>query len=131
MNHFLHELSGDIVVLLIFAGAVLLAQIKHWPEWFRRVRSAHWPTIPGTIESGGVSTLRTRSRYWDREIEIATAQLSYSYRLDTYYAGYHTKEFNDEQKAWSFVDSLKGQTVQVSYNPRKPDVSVLRQRFLK
>jgi hypothetical protein len=130
MHRILDELAGDIVVLLILGGVGLLVAVKQWPEWFRRMRSAHWPTIPGTVESGGVSTYRTQSRYWKREIERATAQLAYSYRLDsTYYAGYHTETFNDEQKAWSYVDALKGQAVQVSYNPQKPDVSVLRQRL--
>ena len=58
---------------------------------------------------------------------MATAKLAYSYQLDgKYYSGYHTEEFDDEQKAWSFVDALKGQSVQVSYNPRRPEASAIR-----
>ena len=130
MQRLLDEFAGDIVVLLILAGMGLLVSVKLWPEWFRRWRSAHWPTVPGTIESGEVSTFRTRSRYWNRDIESATVRLAYSYRLDgAYYAGYHAQTFNDEQKAWSYVDALKGQAVQVSYDPQKPAVSVLRHRL--
>ena len=119
-------LDGIFVLLTLFVLGLLLT-IKRWPEWFRRARSARWPTVPGTIEGGEVSTLRGRRRDSDGPIERATANLAYSYRLnDTYYSGYHIAVFDDEQEAWSFVDGLKGETVQVSYNPRRPDISVLR-----
>jgi hypothetical protein len=45
-------------------------------------------------------------------------------------AGYHAETFNDEKKAWSFFDGLKGKAVPVSYNLRKPEVSVLRPQQL-
>ena len=123
----LHQLLDGAITLAILVVLGLLVSIKQWPEWWHRFRSAHWPTAPGVIESGQVSTVRSRSRYWDRGIETATAQLAYSYRLGgDYFSGYHTETFNDEQKAWSYVDGLKGQPVTVSYHPRKPNVSVLR-----
>lgn len=118
-----------IVTLLILVVLGLLVSIRRWPEWFRRACSAHWPTISATVESGEVSTFRGRSRYSDRAVENAVAQLGYSYQLNgTYYSGYHTQTFSDEQEAWIYVDSLKGKTIEVSYNPRKPDVSVLRRQ---
>jgi hypothetical protein len=124
----LHPLLDGVITLAILVVLGLLVSIPQWPEWWHRFRSAHWPTAPGIIESGEVSTVRSRSRYWDREIETATAQLAYSYRLGgEYFAGYHIQTFNDEQKAWSYVDGLKGQPVMVSYDPKRPDVSVLRQ----
>lgn len=123
----LDQLFDGIVILLVFLSMVLFVSIRQVPEWLRRARSAHWPTIQGLIESGSVSTTRSRSRYFERGIEAATVNLAYSYRLQgTYYAGYHIETFNDEQKAWSYVDGLKGTIVQVSYNPRNPEVSVLR-----
>jgi hypothetical protein len=119
-------LDGIFVLLTLFVLGLLLT-IKRWPEWFRRARSARWPTVPGTIEGGEVSTLRGRRRNSDGPIERATASLAYSYQVNgTYYSGYHIAVFDDEQEAWSFVDGLKGETVQVSYNPRRPDISVLR-----
>ena len=94
------------------------------------MRSAHWPTIPGTIESGGVSTIRGRTQLW-HAVENATARLAYSYQLNgTYYSGYYTETFNDEQKAWFYVDALKGKAIKVSYNPRNPAESVLRRQEL-
>jgi hypothetical protein len=111
--------------ILFVLGAVISA--KQWPEWTRYVRSANWPTTSGTVESGEVSTFRGRSGRTFEASETATAKVSYSYHLgDTYFSGYHTRIFNNEQEAWSFVDELKGQRVEVRYNPKKPDVSVLR-----
>jgi hypothetical protein len=127
----LHQVLDGVVTLLILFGLVLLVTIKQWPEWIRRVRSAYWPTIPGVIENGEVSTFRSRGRYLDRSIESATATIGYSYRLSgIYYSGYHIETFDDEQKAWTYVDALRGQRVQVSYNPRKPEASVLRKQPL-
>jgi len=127
----LHQLLDGFVTLLVLVVLGLLVSIKQWPEWLWRARSAYWPTTLGTIESGEVSTIRGRSGYTYRATETATVKLGYSYRLEgAYYSGYHTETFNDEQQAWSYVDSLKGHQVQVSYNPRKPDVSVLRKQQL-
>ncbi len=124
----LHGLLDNIAVLLILLAIGLLLSIRQWPEWWRRARSGSWPTTPAIIESGEVSTVRHIRRY-SRADEIATAQLAYSYQLDgTYYSGYHTETFNDEQKAWLYVDALKGKSVSVSYNPRNPAVSVLRRQ---
>jgi Protein of unknown function (DUF3592) len=116
-----------VLILLIVLITGLLVSARQWPQWFRRVRSASWPRIPGIIEGGEVSTIRSRSQLWERGIEAATASLAYSYAVNgTYYAGYFIRTFNDEQEAWSFVDGLKGKAVSVSYNPRKPGVSVLQ-----
>jgi hypothetical protein len=121
----LHQLLDGIVTVLILVVLGLLVSIKQWPEWLRRIRSANWPTTFGTVESGEVSTTR------DRNLEIATANLGYSYHLNgIYYSGYHTETFGDEQKAWSYVDALRGKAVEVSYNPRKPEKSVIRRQQL-
>ena len=120
------DFVATVLVLLLIG---VLASIREWPEWLRRARSANWPTTPGVVESGSVSTIRGRSSYTYRATETASAKLGYSYGLaGAYYSGYHTETFDDEQKAWSYVDALKGRPVRVSYNPRKPEVSVLRQQ---
>jgi len=127
----LHDLLDGVFIVLVLLVVGLLLSIKQWPEWFRRARSAHWPVTQGTIEGGEVSTIRGRSGRTYRATETTTAKLGYSYQLnDTYYSGYHTATFSDEQTAWSYVDGLKGQMVQVSYNPRSPAVSVLRRQHL-
>jgi hypothetical protein len=104
----LHQALDGIFVLLILLALGLLMTIKRWPEWFRFASSARWPTTPGTVEGGEVSTLRGRGRDGDQVIERATANLAYSYRLNgTYYPGYHIGVFDDEQEAWSYVDVLR------------------------
>jgi hypothetical protein len=114
----------DPIVLLVIA---LLASVTQWPKWLRYIRSTNWPTILGTVESGEVSTFRGRRGVFGSVSETATATISYSYQLNgNYYSGYHEQTFNDEQKAWSYVDALKGKTVQVRFNPRKPESSILR-----
>jgi hypothetical protein len=121
----LYEILDGVAALLVLLVLGLLLSIRQWPEWLHRARSAMWQTIPGMAEGGEVSTFHGRS------IDTSTATIAYSYRVDdTYYSGYHTETFNDEQKAWSYVDSLKGRQVQVSYNPRKPEVSVIRRQHL-
>jgi hypothetical protein len=127
----LHAVADNLLVLLILVVLGLLVSIKQWPEWTRRVRSANWPTTQGTIESGEVKTDRTTTGRSFRSVEIATVTLGYSYRLNaSYYSGYHIETFLDEQKAWFYVDGLKGREVQISYNPRKPEVSVLPRAIL-
>ncbi len=123
----LHTILDNLFVLLFLVALGFLISLKQWPEWLRRIRAAHWPTTRGTIESGSVSTVRSRSHYFERGLESATASIAYSYCLDgNYYSGYHSKSFNDEQNAWSYVDGLRGTVVDVSYNPRKPETSVLK-----
>ena len=125
----LHQVLDGILTLLILLVGGLLLSIKQWPEWIRRARSANWPTTPGTIETGEVTTTRGRTGRSFRGTEISSAKLGYSYHLNcNYYSGYHLQEFNDEQKAWSYVDGLRGQVVQVSYRPRRPDISGLRRQ---
>src|SRR5215467_2224759 len=103
MDRLFRDFAADALsVLIILAVLGLLMSFKRWPEWWRRSRSSRWPTVRGTVESGAVSTYRSRGRLWDRNIEASTARLAYSYRLNgSYYAGYHIEAFNDEQKAWS------------------------------
>jgi hypothetical protein len=100
------DFIGTIVVLVLIGG---LLSVRQWPEWFRRARSANWPTVLGIVETGEVSTIRGRRNAFGPGTEEATAKVGYSYTLDgEYYSGYHTRAFNDEQKAWSYVDALKG-----------------------
>jgi hypothetical protein len=117
-----HTLLDNAAVLLLLMVLGLLFSIKKWPEWIHRALSRSWPTVSGTIESGEVSTIRGRAGR-----ETADATIGYSYTLNgTYYSGYHIETFHDEQAAWSYVDGLKGRSVQVSCNPRRPEISVLR-----
>ncbi len=112
------ELRDNIAELALLSSPFLVLWM--W-FWFRSYRAASWPLTEGRIESGGVSVDRGRSG------EFATATVTYSYEVEgEYYAGNHEKYFNDEQRAWDYVDRAKGRTVQVRYHPRKLEKSMLR-----
>jgi hypothetical protein len=117
--------SGMTDLLLVAAIGVLiglLACFKLWPQWLLRLRSRKWPTVSGTIEGGDVSVVR--GRYG----ELVTATLSYSYSVDgQYYGGCDSQKFsNDEDGAWDYVNSPKGSSDLVAYNPHKHEMWVLR-----
>jgi uncharacterized protein DUF3592 len=111
-----------LVVAAIGVVIGLLGSFKLWPQWFLGLRSRRWPTVSGTIEGGDVSVVR--GRYG----ELSTATLSYSYSVDgQYYGGCDSKIFhNDEDGAWDYVNSQKGSSALVAYNPHKHEMSVLR-----
>lgn len=97
---------------------------------FKSIRAGHWPLAEGTIESGGVSVRYalggTRFDFLHR-YERATATLNYSFKVDgEYCSGCFNQSFADEQRAWDFVDAMKGQQVQVRYHPTKPERSMIR-----
>ena len=61
--------------------------------------------------------------------ERATATLNYSFKVnEDYYSGSFEETFGDEQRAWDYVDAMKGQQVQVRYHPAKPDTSMIREQ---
>jgi hypothetical protein len=115
-------MSGLLGIAAIVVLVGTLASIRLWPQWFLVLRSRNWPTVSGTIEAGDVSVVRGRNG------ELFTAILSYSYRVDgQYYGGCDSKTFsNDENGAWDSVNSQKGSSALVAYNPHKHEMSVLR-----
>jgi hypothetical protein len=113
------DLIVTAAIVVLIGG---LASFRLWPQWSVRLRSRKWPTVSGTIEGGDVSVVR--GRYG----ELVTATLSYSYSVDgQYYGGCDSQKFsNDEDGAWDYVNSQKGSSALVAYNPHKHEMSVLR-----
>ncbi len=117
-------LDNDLLFFLVILGVPLIV-ILAWQR-FKSAQAAHWALTQGMIESGKVSVDRGRSRGFGAAYEHATATLSYSYRVnDNYFSGYLEEFFFDEQKAWEYVDGLKGKPVQVRYKPNKPEISMI------
>jgi hypothetical protein len=55
----------------------------------------------------------------------AIAHLAYSYNVAReYYAGNYERRFGTEEEAQDFIDSFKGQTIEVRYGPNDPTTSV-------
>ena len=83
-------------------------------------RAANWPTASGEITTCDVKAIH--GRYLDYAVGI----VGYSYRMDDdYYSGYLTRQFWDEQQAWSFVDTFKDKSVLVHFNLSRPQSSVI------
>jgi len=109
--------------LLFFGGlAVAILAVFEARRRFVVRRAESWPEVPGTIESGEVSGIRS----WPEWKSSFTARVNYSYRVeDNWLAGQVKRRFNDEQKAWNFVDQLRGKAILVRYKPSEPGKSVI------
>jgi hypothetical protein len=106
--------------LAIFAAvafssrALLRAATNNW--------AASWPTASGEITTCDVKAIHGRF------LDYALGIVGYSYQTgDNYYSGYLTRQFWDEQQAWSFVDACKDKSVLVRFKLGKPRISVLRE----
>jgi hypothetical protein len=65
---------------------------------------------------------------YGRFIAYAVGVVGYSYQIEgDYYSGYLERQFWDEQRAWSFVDSCRNRSVLIHYKLNNPQVSVLRE----
>jgi|ERR1041385_915809 len=108
------------LALLIFSMAT--AVTRKIMRWTRDTRAEHWTVITGTVTTADVSAFHGRMS------DLAVGRLGYSYNVNgDYYSGYFTRQFNDEQRAWSFVDARKNSQVLIRYKPNRPGTSVLRQ----
>jgi hypothetical protein len=117
LSHFWPAVFSVLVVLGFFVS-ILRRQILNR---IREYRASTWPIVGGLITTTSVRVIRA-----DRG-ELAFAEIGYSYQIEgNYCSGYFKVQFPDEQAAWTFVDKLKGQPAVIRYNPRKPDVSILR-----
>jgi len=84
--------------------------------------SVNWPTACGQITTCDVKTVHGRL------IDYALGIVGYSYQIDgNYYSGYLTRQFWDEQRAWTFVDFCKDKSILVHYKLGRPQTSVLRE----
>jgi hypothetical protein len=84
--------------------------------------SADWPTAPGRITTCDVKAIHGRF------IDYALGVIGYSYDIEgNYYSGYLARQFWDEQRAWTFVDSCRDKSIMVHYKLTNPEASVLRE----
>jgi hypothetical protein len=115
----------DSAKFYVFQSVVLIAVavwlfVKALPSKIRTLRSSRWAIAQGRIETISVDTINTQR-------EFATANLGYSYHVEgERFAGYYSHQFDSEQTAWEYANSLKNKVVVVRYNPRSPETSALR-----
>jgi hypothetical protein len=128
----LEEMKLPLTPHTAFGGLVAMVWLEGWRLFlglrraWQSYRAGGWLTSSANVGSGNVYVRRAPiTENWG--IELADAQLPYSYRVDgEYYAGYYEKTFRDEQDAWDFVGGWKGRSVVIRRHPRRPGISVLR-----
>ena len=77
----------------------------------------NWAIAEGKVETVNVKTFQ----------QNCLGEIGYSYIVENeFYSGYYSRQFIDEQTAWSYVDGLKDQPVVVLFKPGEPEVSGLR-----
>jgi hypothetical protein len=105
--------------LAAFAGAAFL--FRKMLRSFRESQAEGWQVTSAQVTSGDVTVIHGRF------LDYAIANVGYAYSIcDAYYSGYLTRQFWDEQRAWTFADEYNNRQVMIKYNPGKPQKSVLR-----
>ena len=108
--------QSGIFILVIFLA--VLAE-RGW-QWLRRRKARSWPAVQGRVHSADWRQPRTgTNRYF-------LGDLSYYYFVEGhFYAGYHRRSFSTAAAASEWVKTMRGETIQVRYNPQIPGNSVL------
>jgi hypothetical protein len=108
------------VALAIFS--VLAFGIRGMACYVSEHRAENWPIANGTITTTNVKAVHG----WF--VDYALGQLGYTYTINgDYYSGYHTRQYADEQSAWTFVDARRNLPVLVRYKPSDVKVSMIRE----
>jgi len=103
------------LVFLILAAALL--SLRRIPNWARAIRGAGWPAVEGRVETVAVNGFAEQS----------LAEIGYSYLVDgARYSGYFSRQFADQQDAWTYLNPLKGRVLIVRYKPSAPGTSAFR-----
>jgi len=93
------SLGLAVFALVVFGFRILLKSARS--SW-----AANWPTASGQVTTCNVKAIHGRFR------DYALGVIGYSYQIDGhYYSGYLTRQFWDEQRAWTFVDACKDKSI--------------------
>ena len=116
---YLAEYLFSIVLLLC---SMMMAGLRKLVQWPINAKAEHWTIANGTVTTGNVDSFHGKIN------DYAVGRIGYSYNVNgDYYSGYLTRQFNDEQRAWDFVDARKDSQVLIRYKPNRPQIAVLRE----
>ena len=114
---FAHDWTGLAVLSISIAAGLY--------RWFRRRRkkraSDSWAATTGRVESTEVKS--------DAEGHAKgyVLHIAYSYKAgDDWYSGFEEKRYWREKQADAAHAKIRGSSVMVRYNPRKPEESVMQ-----
>jgi Protein of unknown function (DUF3592) len=119
----------------IFLGIVfVLGNASPLWRWWRKRVAADWPVAPGEIVSAsivepakflGLTINPAKSRMFK-------ARLTFNYVVaGQTYSGIYDREFGREDEATDFLRYLPGATIEVHYDPRKPQAAQLSEASLE
>jgi len=113
---------GSLIFSVGLAAFALVAFFyRETLRTIRERRAENWQAASAQVTSGDVAAIHGRF------IDYAIANVGYSYSLgDNYYSGYLTRQFWDEQAAWTFADGCREKSVMIQYKPDEPRSSILR-----
>jgi hypothetical protein len=114
---------------LIAAVGIAAFYVARWFRFaFRKWRSVGWPTASGTVQRGEVSK-GGPNRFTG---SVYRSRFGYVYHVqDSMHVGFFVLLAPNEQTANEFQKQLQGRHVNVKYDPKRPDVSlVVESEFL-
>jgi hypothetical protein len=99
---------------------------------FRSQQAESWPAVEGAVQNADVLPFSNQS-----QLNLGCeANVVYSYSVlkgaeSEYYSGKYRRIFSDEGPAWDWLRTLQDKNVPVRYNPRRPEVSAIRDEDLE
>ena len=104
-----------VIAVLAALGIAIVGRLVYVNR--RLHQSESWPHTTATVLT---TEIITPARGTGRIVE-----LTYSYFVETYRSGDYVRDFPNENEAVYFVSHIKDAKVDVRYNPKSPNDSVL------
>ena len=90
-------------------------------DFFRKRNNASWPSIEATVQRGQVGTGPTSA------VLVYRSLFGYVYSVDSkQYVGMFLFLLRSEEKARELQRKLNGARIQIRYNPKSPETSVVQ-----
>ena len=111
------SLAADHPMISVLAalGVVIVGRLVYVKRRLRQSKS--WPHTSATVLTTEIIKPARGTGF--------LVELTYSYFVETYRSGEYVRDFPNEKEAVYFVAHIKDAKVDVSYNPKSPDDSVL------
>jgi hypothetical protein len=110
-----------IVIWLVLAAMAVYFVARSIRDFFRKRNNASWPSIEATVQRGQVGTGPTSA------VLLYRSLFGYVYSVDSkQYVGMFLFLLRSEEKARELQRKLNGARIQIRYNPKSPETSVVQ-----
>jgi hypothetical protein len=115
-----------IVVLFVVAAAAVYFYVPSIRDFLRKRNSASWPSIDATVQRGQVGTGPTSA------VLVYRSVFGYVYSVDSKrHVGVFLFLLRSEEKARELQRKLDGARIQIGYDPKCPETSVVQSLTLE